>query len=130
MTDISYGIGLIIGYLIPILIVALLASGVLRMTLEKVNSTKIRYSKVFFLIFIAYLISFVIGENLGEALSWVSFGRLLLICFLYLITAATIFYFFIEIEGEKLCRKDLAIHTLIQTFAVFIILSFILILVS
>lgn len=111
MTDISYRIGLIIGSLIPILIVALIAPVVLRMSLEKINGAKIRYSKAFLPIFIAYLISFVIGGNLGEVIGVKGFSRVLLICLFYLNSIAIIFYFFLELNGKKLMRKDLVIHS-------------------
>jgi hypothetical protein len=130
MTDISYAIGLIIGYLIPILIVALIASFVLRMFLEKVNGVKIRYFKAFLPIFIAYLISFVIGGNLGEIMGVKGFSRVLLICLFYLSSIAIIFYFFLELNGKKLMRKDLVIHSSIQTLTVFVILTLLLIIVS
>lgn len=130
MNDISYGIGLIIGYLIPIMIVAFIASGILKMTVDKFNGITLKYSKALLLIFIAYLISFVIGGNLGEAINLVGFTRILLICFIYSVSISVILYFFLEISGEKLGRKELVIHTSLQTLTVFAIVTSLLIIVS
>ncbi len=130
MKEISYYIGLIIGNLIPIVIVSLIASAILKLSIEKINREKIKYSKAFYLIFISYLISFFAGAYIGEIFNWVGFSRIILICFLFSISTSTILYNFIEVNGAKFEVKEIVVHTSLQTLTVFIIVTLIFISVS